>query len=852
MKMIRYIVLMLYMISAVSCGGGGGEDVSVSQYAGEEPLQASSDGSGSVQIASSASDVVYDIQVTDDSGRPVGEMQVSYMEEDGKAVLLVSDPDGVYADVLMIGTPEELEGRLGRKSRAHSFSLNITMKPKNSNTIGFDSVSSRNLGEVYISDNARASMESETGCYTPLEIIEKFENIFSREHFDGWSILMFEKEVTDDTAANVMYPSYLMENAGYQMYAAFKTRIEYLNGVDSGDMDNEDVGLTCYYPPASIGFDAICSVERGAESCQTAAVPEMNPGDTSANTAPFIVGTPFTSVTAGSFYAFYPAAFDADGDTVIYSIENKPDWADFNTETGELSGTPAESDSGTYSSITISVTDGADTDLLEPFAVTVSVYNFVPFIGGSPGTWVKTGNSYSFTPAGYDADGDLLTYIIENKPSWADFDTGTGTLSGTPSDSDGGTYNNIIISVTDGEDTASLDFFSITVSTENSAPYIGGSPFGSVTSGSSYSFTPAGYDADGDALTYIIENKPSWADFDTGTGTLSGTPSDSDAGTYNNIIISATDGEDTSALDFFSITVSTDNSPPYIGGTPDSSAASGQLYSYTPGAYDADGDTLLFSIENKPDWASFDTASGALTGTPARADAGTYSNIVISVTDGVETASLDSFDITVSIANTSPVISGNPASLIKAGTAYSFVPSSSDDEGNTLIFSIENKPDWADFNMATGEISGTPAVSDSGEYTDITVTVSDGQSSSSLAAFSIVVYPSTVVPNGSLFWQDEATVSTARYTYSSAVNYCSGLSLGGMSDWRLPSIGELGTIYNGGNNPKFISGIQNAASFHLSSTSASFSSSFVMLFDYNSGTTGSQPKTLDGYVRCVR
>jgi hypothetical protein len=93
------------------------------------------------------------------------------------------------------------------------------------------------------------------------------------------------------------------------------------------------------------------------------------------------------------------------------------------------------------------------------------------------------------------------------------------------------------------------------------------------------------------------------------------------------------------------------NSAPTITGTPATKAAVGANYSLTPSAKDDDGDTLAFSIQNKPTWAQFNTATGALTGTPG-AEA-TFANIVISVSDGKTSASLPAFSITVATAGAS-------------------------------------------------------------------------------------------------------------------------------------------------------------------------------------------------------
>jgi hypothetical protein len=48
-----------------------------------------------------------------------------------------------------------------------------------------------------------------------------------------------------------------------------------------------------------------------------------------------------------------------------------------------------------------------------------------------------------------------------------------------------------------------------------------------------------------------------------------------------------------------------------------------------------------------PDWASFIAGTGQLTGQPTLGNIGTYSNILISVSDGTASASLSSFAISV-------------------------------------------------------------------------------------------------------------------------------------------------------------------------------------------------------------
>jgi hypothetical protein len=102
------------------------------------------------------------------------------------------------------------------------------------------------------------------------------------------------------------------------------------------------------------------------------AQPPAPPPPGSSNHAPTISGNAPGAVNASSAYNFLPTAADADGDTLAFSIDNKPDWATFNTSTGRLSGTPAAADVGTYSNISISVSDGHDSTALSPFAIAVN------------------------------------------------------------------------------------------------------------------------------------------------------------------------------------------------------------------------------------------------------------------------------------------------------------------------------------------------------------------------------------------------------------------------------------------------------------------------------------------------
>ncbi len=89
--------------------------------------------------------------------------------------------------------------------------------------------------------------------------------------------------------------------------------------------------------------------------------------------------------------------------------------------------------------------------------------NQPPSVSGAPPASAVQDWQYSFTPTSSDPNGDVLTFTITNMPSWASFDATSGALSGTPSVQHLGTYANILISVSDGQDSVELPAFDIEV-----------------------------------------------------------------------------------------------------------------------------------------------------------------------------------------------------------------------------------------------------------------------------------------------------------------------------------------------------------------------------------------------------
>ncbi len=109
-----------------------------------------------------------------------------------------------------------------------------------------------------------------------------------------------------------------------------------------------------------------------------------------------------------------------------------------------------------------------------------------------------------------------------------------------------------------------------------------------------------------------------------------------------------------------------------ISGTPPSELNANDFYDFTPTTTSSDDALLSFSVSALPHWASFDDSSGRISGTPGDADVGSYTGIVVDVTDGATSATLGPFSITIQ--------AGSPGSA-----SLSWQPPLENDDGSVLV-----------------------------------------------------------------------------------------------------------------------------------------------------------------------
>jgi len=440
---------------------------------------------------------------------------------------------------------------------------------------------------------------------------------------------------------------------------------------------------------------------------------------------------------------------DSDEDELILSASltddsSLPDWLSFNNTTNTFSGTPVQANVGLLS-IKVTADDGLEGVVSDEFEIIVNNVNDAPIVSQSIS--VKTALTESlFTfevPANTfeDEDSDVLTLTAELSdgsilPDWLTFDESTGTFSGTPAISDVANHT-IRITATDPSTESVYTDFTLNVVVDNDPPEVT-SPVPNLESNEDVFFqhnfdVNTFTDPDNDLLSYSIELQggdplPTWLTFESTDFKLTGTPLQSDVGTYT-IVLSAAD-EFSEVSDEFVLTVVNVNDAPYlVAGLSDHSVEAGEDVSIviSESAFsDEDNTELSFSLKledgsDLPNWLTFNEGSRTLSGTSLEEYTGQYA-LRVTASDGEKSAS-DVFILTVISKNNSPIVSSSINILkLDIGETQTLIMNTifEDPNGDELSFESqffggEALPDW--IVLSEGELTITPVAGTLGEYT---------------------------------------------------------------------------------------------------------------------------------------
>jgi hypothetical protein len=162
---------------------------------------------------------------------------------------------------------------------------------------------------------------------------------------------------------------------------------------------------------------------------------------------------------------------------------------------------------------------------------------------------IHHGCQYNYDVNWYDQEGDAVTFEGSESIGWLNVNNSSGVLSGTPAESDIGSSETVLLTITDDRPNVNLsaDYsFAISVD-ENFPPVFETVPEDTATApvGEVYSFQFGISDANNDDFVFTVPTRPSWLSYNSSTYRIYGTPSSAD--TTHNVTVQAADcGQETS------------------------------------------------------------------------------------------------------------------------------------------------------------------------------------------------------------------------------------------------------------------------------------------------------------------
>jgi VCBS repeat-containing protein len=448
------------------------------------------------------------------------------------------------------------------------------------------------------------------------------------------------------------------------------------------------------------------------------------------NDAPVVTSTAITTATEDTAYAYTVKATDVDDDTLSYSLSVAPEGMNIDSNTGAITWTPENG--VTNEPVTVEVSDASET-AVQSFTITVTATNDAPVIDSTPVTVATEDEAYSYTVTATDIDDDILEYSLVTSPAGMNINAETGEITWTPAN--GVVEESVTVEVTDTQLT-DTQTFTISVTPVNDAPEITEvSATIDTDEDNTGSVTLNATDVDGDTITWsIAANGTNGSAVVSGTGvsqTINYTPN-ADFNGADSFTVQVSDNQATDTL-VVNVTVNAANDAPIVTSDAVTTATEDEAYGYTVTASDIDDDILEFSLTVAPEGMSIDSASGAITWTPANGV--TTEPVTVQVSDSQETAT-QSFTITVTPVNDAPVITSTAITGATEAVEYTYTVVADDIDGDTLEFSLTASPAGMDINPTTGVITWTPANGvDEGV---VTVEVSDGQATAT-QSFTITV-----------------------------------------------------------------------------------------------------------------
>jgi hypothetical protein len=276
-------------------------------------------------------------------------------------------------------------------------------------------------------------------------------------------------------------------------------------------------------------------------------------------------------------------------------FETNATWLEMNGTTGNLSGTPDNSNVGSYR-VRLNVTDGFGRSDEHNFTVVVA--NTPPDITTTDNTSVDEDEYYAVDYNSSDDGQGTITWHLATDASWLKVNATTGLLNGTPVNSNVGSWY-VNVSVDDGNGGKDFHNFTLEVVNFNDRPNITTTDVKTATEDVKYQVDYKVVDVDvGDTFTWFLKTNAKWLKINAATGRLNGTPTNDEVGSYY-VNVTVKDQDGLSDYHNFTLTVLNANDPPVWKDLPPAEVKINSLQAFTfdVNATDIDkGDKLTYGV----------------------------------------------------------------------------------------------------------------------------------------------------------------------------------------------------------------------------------------------------------------
>lgn len=363
--------------------------------------------------------------------------------------------------------------------------------------------------------------------------------------------------------------------------------------------------------------------------------------------------------------------------------------------------------------------------------------NIVPLITSTPVTAARVGSLYDYHVTATDFDSETAPEVrLQAGPAWLRLETGTQTLSGTPTAADTGKSTVTILAV-DKAGGSAAQTYQLHVAADLSVPRIISKPDTVAREDQKYVYQIQVAAAASDpGLRYELKTDAAWLAL-SAQGELSGVPLNEHVGTYA-VTLTVTNSQNKSDQQAFKLRVENTNDAPALTSGPPPAAIEDSAYQFRFEAHDPDvGDTLTFTAPLKPAWLQL-SARGELTGTPRRAHLND-TLITVVVADRAGARDQKTYVILIRHVNHPPRITSTPPATALEDALWQYQITASDSDANeSLSFVALKIPAWLSLNSSTGLLQGTPANEHVGDHS-VQMQVRDKAGASDQQSFSVRV-----------------------------------------------------------------------------------------------------------------